>query len=166
MMESSMENVVWRPDYLRAQICQRNRVWSEYTDFLKSNHIIGDDGFWRGGSWGQGCWSDWEDSLQNCACWYHSVSRKVRKHRLECLSLAAQINSLTTDILTPYKCFEMFWFHKYLEMERFCSLRFFSQVRQFILSLAPLCLYLNQAISIKIIHPEIMHVERASKHNE
>lgn len=53
------------------------------------------------------------------------VSRRVRKHRLECLSLAPQRNALTIDTLPQLKCFEMFWFPSDMEMEHFCHVKIF-----------------------------------------
>lgn len=53
------------------------------------------------------------------------VSRRVRKHRFECLSLAPQRNALTIDKLPLLKCLEMFWFPSDMEMEHFCHVKIF-----------------------------------------
>lgn len=54
-------------------------------------------------------------------------SRRVRKHRLECLSLAPQRNTLIIDLLPLLKCFEMFWFPSDMEMEHFCHVKLFQR---------------------------------------
>lgn len=122
----------------------------------------------RGGSWGWNFWWDREDPLQNCACWYLSGQQESEK---------TQAWTFVSGILakcpyhrhTPPPPPEMLWnvlISYWHGNGTFLWSQNISQGRQFVPGLALLCLCLNQALSINIIHPEKTHVERASKHNQ
>lgn len=80
----------------------------------------------RGLSWGQIFWSDWEDPLQNCACWYLSGQQESEKTQawifISCIPDKWPYHRHTSR---PKKCFEVFWFHNDMEMEHFCNLKIF-----------------------------------------
>lgn len=149
--------------------CQRNRICSEYTDFLKSGHITGKFIFAQKkgeqDTGGRVPSQTGKTHSRTVLADTYLVRGRVRKHRLECLSLVFQVNVLTYLSLSPQNGLRFFLFsfvHNCMEREYFCD---FKIVHWSEGPAALLCFHLNQASSTNA-HSEIVYIDSASKHDQ